>query len=48
MVQYTDDAAAIRRCQRGEIAGLETLIARYQVAATRLAYLLTSDRTLAL
>ncbi len=39
-----DDAEAIRRCQRGDIGGLEPLIARYQVAGMRLAYLLVGER----
>ena len=47
MAQHAEDNDAIRRCQRGDISGLEMLIARYQVAATRLAYLLTGDRPLA-
>jgi RNA polymerase sigma-70 factor (ECF subfamily) len=42
-----DDSEAIRRCQRGDISGLEPLIARYQVAALRLAYLLVGERTAA-
>lgn len=43
----TGDSAAIRRCQRGDIGGLEPLIARHQVAALRLAYLLVGERTAA-
>lgn len=46
-VQFDDDGEAIRRCQRGDIGGLETLMARYQVPALRLAYLLLGDRTTA-
>lgn len=42
-----DDSAAIRRCQRGDIGGLEPLIARHQVAALRLAYLLLGERAAA-
>lgn len=42
-----DDSAAIRRCQRGDIGGLDPLIARHQVAALRLAYLLLGERTAA-
>lgn len=42
-----DDADAILRCQRGDPAGLEPLIARYQIPALRLAYLLMGDRALA-
>ncbi|MGH2504364.1 MAG: RNA polymerase sigma factor [Ktedonobacterales bacterium] len=38
---------AIRRCQQGEIAGLGALVARYQIPAVRLAYLLTGDHALA-
>lgn len=39
-----DDGEAIRRCQRGDIGGLEPLVARYQVPALRLAYLLLGER----
>jgi RNA polymerase sigma factor (sigma-70 family) len=46
-VQFHDDSEAIRRCQRGDISGLEPLIARYQVAALRLAYLLVGERAAA-
>jgi RNA polymerase sigma-70 factor (ECF subfamily) len=46
-VQFDDDDEAIRRCQRGDIDGLESLIARYQVAAVRLAYLLIGERAAA-
>lgn len=38
------ERAAIQRCQQGDIGGLEPLIARYQVPALRLAYLLLGDR----
>ena len=41
------EAEAIRRCQQGDIAGLEPLVASYQVPGVRLAYLLTGDRELA-
>ncbi len=37
---------AIRRCQKGDIAGLGTLVACYQIPGIRLAYLLTGDREL--
>ncbi len=39
-----DDSAAIRRCQCGDIGGLEPLIARYQLPALRLAFLLVGER----
>ena len=39
-----DDSAPIRRCQCGDIGGLEPLIARYQVPALRLAFLLVGER----
>ncbi len=42
--QETD---AIRRCQQGDIAGLGSLVACYQVQGVRLAYLLTGDHDLA-
>jgi RNA polymerase sigma-70 factor (ECF subfamily) len=45
--QLDDDSEAIRRCQRGDIGGLEPLIARYQVAGLRLAYLLVGERAAA-
>lgn len=38
---------AIRRCQQGDIAGLGSLVACYQIPGVRLAYLLTGDRDLA-
>jgi RNA polymerase sigma factor (sigma-70 family) len=46
---HTDHAEvdAIRRCQRGDIAGLGPLVVCYQVPALRLAFLLTGDRDLA-
>lgn len=43
----SSDTDAIRRCQQGEMDGLEPLMSRYQVAAARLAYLLIGDRSLA-
>jgi RNA polymerase sigma-70 factor, ECF subfamily len=42
-----DDVEAIRCLKYGEIGGLETLIARYQVKAVRTAYLITHDEPLA-
>ena len=42
-----DDVEAIRRLKHGDIGGLETLIARYQVKAVRTAYLITHDEPLA-
>jgi RNA polymerase sigma-70 factor (ECF subfamily) len=42
-----DDLYAIRRLKRGEIGGLECLIARYQAKALRTAFLITHDETLA-
>ncbi len=42
-----DDTDAIRRCQQGDIAGLSSLVARYQTSSVRLAYLLTGDADLA-
>jgi RNA polymerase sigma-70 factor (ECF subfamily) len=38
---------AIRRLKRGEIAGLECLIARYQAKALRTAFLITHDEPMA-
>lgn len=46
-MHFDDDTEAIRRCQRGDISGLEPLITRYQVAGLRLAYLLVGERTTA-
>lgn len=37
------DAEALRRCQAGDIAGLDVLVTRYQLGAVRLAYLLVQD-----
>lgn len=42
-----DDAQAIRRLKNGDIGGLETLVARYQVKAVKTAYLITHDEQLA-
>ena len=42
-----DDVEAVRRLKHGDIGGLETLIARYQVKAVRTAYLITHDEPLA-
>src|SRR5512139_3249726 len=38
-----DDLQAIRRLKMGDIAGLETLVARYQTKAMRVAFLITHD-----
>jgi RNA polymerase sigma-70 factor, ECF subfamily len=46
-VRFEDDGEAIRRCQRGDIGGLEPLMARYQVAALRLAFLLVGEHAAA-
>jgi RNA polymerase sigma-70 factor (ECF subfamily) len=42
-----DDLQAIRRLKRGEIGGLEELVARYQANAVETAYLITQDGALA-
>ena len=42
-----EDLSAIRRLKRGEIGGLECLIARYQAKALRTAFLITHDEPLA-
>ncbi|HEX8996622.1 MAG TPA: RNA polymerase sigma factor [Ktedonobacterales bacterium] len=42
-----DEVEAIRRCQRGDMDGLEPLVERHQAQALRLAYLLTGDWGLA-
>jgi hypothetical protein len=39
-----DDLDAVRRLKKGDIGGLEILVARYQVKAVRTAYLITQDR----
>jgi RNA polymerase sigma-70 factor, ECF subfamily len=41
------DVEAIRHLKRGEIDGLEVLVARYQVRAVRTAYLVLQDEALA-
>ena len=38
-----DESEAVARLRRGDIAGLEPLVARYQVQATRAAYLVLRD-----
>lgn len=42
-----EEAEAIRRCQQGDISGLEPLVLRYQTHALRTAYLIVRDRQLA-
>jgi RNA polymerase sigma-70 factor, ECF subfamily len=42
-----DDAQAIRCLKSGDIRGLETLVARYQGKAVRVAYLITHDESAA-
>ncbi len=42
-----DDAQAVRRLQDGDIGGLEILVARYQVKAARVAFLITHDEAAA-
>lgn len=42
-----DDALALRRCQQGDVSGLEVLVARYQLRAIRIAYLLLRDHAAA-
>lgn len=42
-----DDLHAIRRMKDGDISGLEFLVARYQVRAVRVAFLITHDEPLA-
>jgi RNA polymerase sigma-70 factor (ECF subfamily) len=42
-----EDLQAVRRLKRGEIGGLEGLIARYQAKALRTAFLITHDEPLA-
>lgn len=39
-----EDAEAMRRCQAGDISGLDDLVRRYQLTAIRMAYLLVRDR----
>lgn len=42
-----DDVQAIRRLKRGDMGGLESLMVRYQVRATRAAFLITHDEAVA-
>jgi RNA polymerase sigma-70 factor (ECF subfamily) len=42
-----DDVESIRCLKRGDMAGLETLMERYQVKAARAAFLITYDEALA-
>jgi RNA polymerase sigma-70 factor (ECF subfamily) len=42
-----DDMQAIRRLKGGEIGGLEFLVARYQIKAVEIAFLITQDEALA-
>lgn len=42
-----DDAQAVRRLKNGDIGGLETLVAQYQVKAARVAFLITHDEAAA-
>jgi RNA polymerase sigma-70 factor (ECF subfamily) len=42
-----DDLQAIRRLKRGDIGGLELLVARYQAKAIRTAFLVTHDEPMA-
>jgi len=42
-----DDLQAIRRLKRGDIGGLEDLVARYQTRAVETAFLITQDLALA-
>jgi RNA polymerase sigma-70 factor, ECF subfamily len=42
-----DDSQAIRRLKRRDMGGLETLVARYQIRAARVAFLITHDETIA-
>ena len=42
-----DDAQAVRRLKNGDIGGLEMLVARYQVKAARVAFLITQDEAAA-
>lgn len=47
MTAAEDDADALARCQRGDLTGLDELVARHQANAIRIAYLLTQDRSAA-
>ncbi len=42
-----DDTRAIRRLKRGDLGGLEILMQQYQVKATRAAFLITHDESIA-
>lgn len=42
-----DDRQAVKRLKRGDIAGLSALMVRYQVRATRTAFLIMQDAALA-
>lgn len=42
-----DERTAIRRLKKGDFGGLEFLMARYQVKALRVAFLITGDKSLA-
>ncbi len=42
-----DERKAIARLKQGDIKGLETLVRKYQLTATRTAYLITRDRAVA-
>ena len=42
-----EDVVAIRRLKRGDLGGLECLIARYQEKALRAAFLVTHDEPMA-
>jgi RNA polymerase sigma-70 factor (ECF subfamily) len=42
-----EEAEAVQRLQRGDLAALELLVRRYQVQAARAAYLVVRDRALA-
>lgn len=42
-----EDTVALRRCQQGDISGLDVLVARYQLRAVRAAYLLVRDHAAA-
>jgi RNA polymerase sigma-70 factor (ECF subfamily) len=42
-----DDVEAIRLLKQGKIGGLEYFVSRYQVKATRAAFLVTNDQALA-
>jgi RNA polymerase sigma-70 factor (ECF subfamily) len=42
-----DDAEAIQRLRRGDVAALEVLVQRYQLRAARAAFLVVRDRELA-